>query len=437
MIYFLFICLLLGLIFSYYLTGRNILSSWVISHIVYLISTFVVIINMDYFCTDISFRTVFVIMSSLLCWGIGELLSKRLFFNKKRIVYPNITNLKVISISRGTIIISAIIVLCYFISLYRQFNIIGGIMGGETFSEKYVLMRLYALSLDDATPILQIHINPLVKYGNILVQVIFYIFTYAFLFNYTFFKKRCWTFLVPIILYIPTLVLGTTRSAFISFFSFIAIIVFIMNKQANHAWLNHRNNIRIAKRGLIFVVSFMIVFMILGNIKSEGNFTFRTFKSFSSSYIGASIIGLDQYLESIPLGRSDYPGERTLDGVYSILKKMGLDLPTRQYHQSEFYWQNGSSNIYSSPYYLLIDFSYIGLYLSRIFWGLILGYALGRFMYGYNDINRSVSYTITSLLYYPVIMTAISESFGNMIGVYFLYIVCFLYICDRLIIKNH
>jgi len=440
MVYLLFFCLLVGLILSYYLTGKNLLSAWVLSHIMFLISVSVVIINIDYFATDISFITVVVILMSLFFFGVGEISVRLLLFPKSKIKYPNLESLNEIIVSKKKIVLSSLVILFVLFYNYNKFIEIGSQMGGQNFITSYALVRTYAVSIENGEPLIQgISSNHLMDFLNIFVKVLVYMYMYIFLYNLIFFRKRKLIYFLPVLLYIPIMILGTTRSTFIQFIAFIAIIAFIMYKQKHYGWQSSKSNTNIAKYGSIFLLVFMVIFMALGTMKREKGeaYTMDSAVEFTSGYIGASIIGLDKYLNTEPLRHSDFPGQRTLDGVVSIVRKLGFNLPTAQYHQVDFTWKNGHSNIYASPYYLILDFSYLGLVISRFFWGFVLGYVIARFKYGYNNVHNGAVYVISSLLYYPIFMIAISEEFGNFIGAAFLYEIVFILFCQKMLIGKN
>jgi len=84
MIYILFIFLIIMAIVAYLCNGKEILSIWFITTVMFIISVGTVIANMQYFKTDISVVTFAVILISLFSIGIGEMIAWAMIYSNQR-----------------------------------------------------------------------------------------------------------------------------------------------------------------------------------------------------------------------------------------------------------------------------------------------------------------------------------------------------------------
>ena len=159
MIFLLLFLLFLGLIISYILTNRNILSALVLAHAMYISSTLILVFNIKDLDCDISPITIVVIIGSLFFLGCGELLVSNAFNSRFKVSSPAISYLPNIdiSISKYRLSIIGIVVMSAY-SFYR-FNYIGSYLGGSDFISKYMLKRLFDVSTSNLENADQIYVS--------------------------------------------------------------------------------------------------------------------------------------------------------------------------------------------------------------------------------------------------------------------------------------
>lgn len=424
MLYVLLITLLIGLFIAYRLTNRNILSPWVIAHLMYIFSTLILVLNYD-IVIDISVDTVAVIIVSLLSFGIGEIFVRHTLFSQhSKLHYAQSNEIRPITISKKAYIFSLVSIALYAYISYSNFNLIGSYLGGGNFITKYALVRKSIVDASNGIePIVEARSYGILNYLGFFVEVLVYAFVFVLIYN-KFYKIKTAPpllfYIIPVLLYLPSCVLSTTRSIFIKLLAVIGIMLFFVYKQSNHGWGNANNNKKIIRIGIVLVLVFFALFSSVGRLKEQD--VTEDISGMVCGYAGASIIGLDTYLGGRFERQSEYPGQVTLEGIYTLLNKIGFDYPPPAYHQEDFVWgkQGQTSNIFSAPFYVLIDFPFIALLFIYFFWGSILGYFMNVIKFGKARIYNYGYYILIGMLYYPVIMISITDAFRHLIGTAFL-----------------
>ena len=101
MIYILFVSIILILILAFYFNKKDLISPWFVVSFMFLIATLIAILNQNKWNTDISGITLLVIIISLICWGVGDILATTILPSKVKKYEP-----------RNEIVI-CFLVLCY------------------------------------------------------------------------------------------------------------------------------------------------------------------------------------------------------------------------------------------------------------------------------------------------------------------------------------
>ena len=424
MLYVLLFFLLIGLFISYRMTNRNILSPWVLAHMMYLFSTLILVMNYD-MVIDISFDTVAVIVVSLLSFGIGEIFIKQTVFSKStKLYYAQEDEIRPIIISKWAYLLSLACIIVWTYISYLNFNLIGSYLGGENFVAKYVLVRKAIVNASNGIEMeIETGSYGLLNYLGYFVEVLVYAFVFVLIYNKAYKIKDCKRiiyYLLPVLLYLPSCILTTTRSVFIKLLAVIGIMLFFVYKQSCHGWGDVKNNTKIIRIGIVLAASFFVIFSFVGQLKEQE--VKEDVSGTICAYAGASICGLDAYLNGRYIRKSDYPGQVTMEGIYTLLNKIGFDYPPPAYHQEDFVWgkKGQTTNIFSAPFYVLIDFPFIALIFISFFWGAVLGYFMNVIKFGRVKIYNYGYYILIGMLYYPVIMISITDAFRHLIGTAFL-----------------
>jgi len=152
-------------------------------------------------------------------------------------------------------------------------------------------------------------------------------------------------------------------------------------------------------------------------------------------YSAASFIGLDYFLNSNSFSRLPIIEMRTIQGILSILSKIGFNIPSSDPFLPHFYYDGKTSNIYTSLMEPIWDYGIVGMLITRVILGIIYAkfYAIIKNQIQDNCINVSIVLIST---YYNLVIAAIDDQFMSLIGVYFIYQLIGNYILVRVMLKQ-
>lgn len=439
----LFVILLLSSGFAYRLSGKNVLSAWVIAHAVYIFSTGILLLNFDNLQYDISWSTIIVILGSIYFIGVGELYARNAYFKKhKTVYYPKFEELPQIQVSTLKFVLSIIAVAGLLMFNYYKFNVVGSFLGGVDFASKYLLIR--SLIVDNENGVrhssVSVPFETPMLYFRFFVEILVYFYFFLYLYNRNFgiknYKRPNICNLFPLCIYFFICLLLTNRSEFIRVFSVTGIMTFIIQKQSTHGWKDGKSNRRILRSGVVIILLFYLLFSSVGSLKGQ-NIDENNFISIACSYTGASIIGLDKYLNGKIKSESEYVGQETFMNFYSVLNRLGADFKMKPYHQEFFVWGKGGeeTNLFSSPFYFLIDFPFLVVLFIYFLIGLLLGYLMYSIKFGVIKVFNWGFYIMISILYNPIVTISITESMHHYLGTVFIYQLFSIYIIKRFIVK--
>jgi oligosaccharide repeat unit polymerase len=425
---------LVGTIIIYVLSRKNLLSPIFILFGLFTLSTFAIVIDIDYYGIDISFKTYFVLLFSLIFWGIGDLYAKFYYSTYKKQKSDFIVEYA-IKPSNAIFTISILIVSSVSYLEFSRFIKIGEHLGGTNFLSYYVLIRNYVVEVQNFQRIDNVY--PLTGFVASLItlsKIIAYSYIFIFIFNITYGYEKKFKYLIPAFLYIPILLFSSSRSSFIEFFSWCFIISILIRYQAK-GWGIGNN--KILKKMLIPSLVLMIGFYSLGFVRSAGvgpMFTNEMFDSLSK-YMGSSIFGLDYLLDGhIPQGRPF--ARETFPIIYTILEKVGYKINHVPLHSEFFYWKTDGANIYTALRNPIIDFSIVGMYGTRVILGFLYGLLIRHFVYYRNNPYNILEYVVFPMFYYPLIMYSFGDLFHSFLNFDFIYTLFFLYVINKAIIKK-
>jgi|GEM_PF-6975500 hypothetical protein len=430
----LFFTLLFGMIFFYLFNGRNFLSPIFILFGTFSFSTFWIVINKDFFGLDISFNTYFVLVFSLICWAVGDLFAKYYYSKYKQRKPVFIVEYKIMP-SNSILTISILLISLVTYMEFSRFLKIGEHLGGTNFFLNYELERNYVVDVQNG--VIKDNLYPITGFVAGLMTLsrnIAYTFVFIFIFNATYFGERKYKFLIPALAYFPILFFGTSRSGFFEFFSWCFILSILLKYQAK-GWGTGNN--KIFKKALIPSIVLLVGFYSLGFSRSGGEgsaFTDEMLNSLSK-FMGSSIFGLD-YLINGHIPKAEHFAQHTFPIIYTILEKFGYEANKLPLHGDFFYWHNDSSNIYTALRNPIIDYSIIGMFITRIVLGLLYGLLVRHFVYYRNDPYNPLQYVVFPMLYFPLMYYFITDLFYYFFNLDFIYTLIFLYIIKLTIINR-
>lgn len=198
-------------------------------------------------------------------------------------------------------------------------------------------------------------------YGGLLVKGIAYI-ALTEIWRNLFAKayRECLKWGSLVLFYPMTVIITGGRQAFLYLVIFAVVSFLLVWRRSNgHAEENVKKELRIVGIGVIaFFFFFIGLGLWNGKIANLGA-TLRVL----AHYGGTNISALDVYLNQILLyaPENEYIGGCTLNSGYSILRKLGMDLPEYTgYIRSFVDFGYITTNVYTSFYRYIVDYGFIG-----------------------------------------------------------------------------
>lgn len=420
--YILLVALFLVLLIALIISGKDILSPFAISSIMFLISTGVAVVYKSKWQFSLSYLTVLIILTALLVFGLGEIFSKKVcgcLYKKE----PEI-QLKRAEIPIALTVVS-ILLMCIFL-IYAIHTIYSlSLQGGNT--QGYGEMLTYARRMT-----LQEGYSRSRALNHILVfsKALSYIFGWASLHNFVYrkFRKTDCLYILPIILGFAVYAVGTvTRGFAIEWIAYYLMLYLLMCSKKNK-WKKIKI-IKIVIVGGAALAIFLLLFIVLG--MAANRFNLASIVDTIAFYTGLSIPSLDYYIVN-HISESQVVGSETFYGIYAVLNKFGLS-DVSMNMALEFIRFNGvEGNVFTSFRRYINDFGYAGLYIVQFYLGVFYG-----FFYSFIKKQASEGYMIVYAIFaYPLVIQAIEEKFFSMyFSISTVNLFIYLFICYIVLLK--
>lgn len=411
----LIILLLGGTCLSYKMTNRDILSPWFLSNLGFLLVCSLAAIFYDELGgRDIHFLTLLVVSLSLCLFGIGEMFVRFNYSHKKT---KDIAFSIYVPTFHVLLISFFMIVDIYF--EYQYFMECGSLLGGTDLISNYGLVR--AFYTNDLGRDFLPDKNALLTYSTHLSRAFGFFFIFSYLSNFIFANKKVAIYLIPIILCFVLYFFGTARSSFILLFV-IFLFVFLALEKRKMGWNNYKKLVPYIRKTIFGILGFAIIFIILGFIRSSVDADKNSIVSFFCAYLASPIIGLDIFLTNTWSSCapteicSDYCGQTCLPYLVDFLNDIGFSMPVNNdYFAPPYSYPAGISNVYTSFYYTIRDFSMVGHFVNMLFQGLIYTFVLMHVKYG-NIMKSSIWFLVAGLMYSSLASFAISDILYRLIA---------------------
>jgi len=424
-IYILFISLLVMLAVSFFINKFDLLSPWLISISVFIISLLFVILNKDNWDISLSPYTVLIIIIALLSIGIGETIARFVFRDTSPTLIPKAHNkIKIPRLLNLLVYVFSLAVLIWYYLRMRQIAGMVGYSSGQQLLIQYARLGILQYGIS---------VGPVLAIATFLLRALSYVYTFIFLYNFYMFKesriKREVYYLLPSIVYLAQYSLSGSRGAIIEYFTYIIILIGIFLIKTKKS--NIETNKRIAKYAVFGLLVFFIVFIFLGNLKGWKG---ADIKSLLSIYTGGSILAFDNYL-NLPKVPNEYFAEETLVGVNNLLNRIGI-------YEREFSRvldftaidSKTTTNIYTSLRRYIQDFGVFGMIIVQV----LIGFFFGAL---YSKIKKSKRFNYVVIFYAIIFMSIIYQSIDEQFLTTFLsttqiFTILFTYIFYRVLIKS-
>lgn len=425
MIYILFISLLMMLIVSFFINKFDLLSPWLISITVFIISVLFVFLNKDNWDISISPYTALIIIIALLSVGIGEIIARFIFRDTSTTLIPEAhSKIKIPRLLNFLVFVFSLVVLIWYYLRMRQIAEMVGYSSGQQLLIQYARLGILQYGIS---------VGPVLAIATFLLRALSYIYTFVFLYNFYMFKKSRVKneayYLFPSIVYLTQYSLSGSRGAIIEYFTYVIILMGIFLIKTKKS--NIETNKRISKYAVVGLLVFFIVFIFLGNFKGwEGT----DIKSLLSIYTGGSILAFDNYI-NLPKVPNEYFAEETLIGVNNLLYRIGIyDREFSRILDFTVIDSKITTNIYTSLRRYIQDFGVFGMIIIQI----IIGFFFGSL---YTKIKKSKGFDFVFILYAILFMSITYQSIDEQFLTTFMsttqiFTVLFTYIFYRILIKS-
>lgn len=420
-IFILLVFLVVICILNYYTNTRNILAPSVIVSAVFTLSVLLVVISYSTWKYDVHFVTVILIILAVSLFSIGCSLGQKVIIKTGRTKKNNsLLNEFDFDLNNETMAMLSIICIAvtsyYFYHQYKLALSLGntaGVIGivGTIRSKVLSNPEVFQLGIG-----LNIGISLLRAIGNISL----FNLCVAIICKDRKIKK----YVIPVACLIIYAILTTGRAPFIGYVASILMNIYIIQKKRGVAAFN-KKMLRITLRGFAL---FMIFFWLLGFLTDKGEITFWDTLSI---YAGSSIVCLDDVI-SKPMEHSVLFGQNIFIGIYNILRRLGINIPSQSLHSDFVYWGGKySSNIYTSLMPYIRDFGLAVAVIVQIPLGTIFGMAWKR----YNSEYASPIFIMTYGRFFAIAlaMYSIAENFltsiltsNVLVEIFFYFVLSFL-----------
>ncbi len=429
--YALLISLTVMLIVAYWLNGKNVLSPWIITIFMHLLTVSVYILSKDYFQYEIHSNTVIYVVSAILALGIGEMtaiaMQKRFTFvwfkSNKKTQKKTPKPILVKSWFVFFICSAMFAVFCwYYVKMYR-FSLYCGNPGSFLNATMYVRDAI----MSDSE--LNFEMGTLLTQSVLISELLSYAFCYLFFHNRMRFGITCKSYLIPTVIYALQTVCSTGRSDILYLLVVVCICAFVfMKEKAN--WSN-KNDKKIVGAGILAIILFLIIFRLLGYLTQVSE-KYGVWENFSR-YISASMVGTDMFFQRDPLPRNDIFAQDLFKNLYAILRPLGLNIPTYNTFAETYSLSVGTSNAYMNLCSFIRDFGVGTMYILQF----LAGFIYTSLIYSVKKGNYSIKRIIwLGILFSPIAMSSIANTYSGLIGISVIYKIVYIYLIELALVKN-
>lgn len=374
MIYLLAIILFSMIIVMFFLNDRDFLSPAVISCSTFFICVFLAASYSVMWNLPMHFNTSIVIISQMLIFCLGVCLPAwTVFQNDERKIVQQSNDMNFLindecSISFVWVFIFIFIMGVLFYFSYQEVKTLASQFSDST-------------NLFSSVKVLNDHLQngdiQFSKWNTIrfcFAGSVAYVYLFFSLHEFIYkFNWKAVLLLIPVVGYIPFIIISGGRQPFIylAIYSFITLSILIMRKNGRDKKKAIKSILWITSfLGILFFIAFFGIGLLNGKISSEANLY-----KVLVHYAGININALDVYINKMVIPEPLYPGTLTLANVYKHLHFFGIDIPMsyNTYITSFVYFGDISTNVYTAFRRYIQDYGYIGCTIIMFFMGFFYG----------------------------------------------------------------
>ena len=268
------------------------------------------------------------------------------------------------------------------------------------------------------------------NYRSMLAQAITCIFFYVFARNFIELRAVRLKYLLPLLFYIPILILSTGRMGLLCLVVYMVVVASIIyqNRRGQSIAIRLSTAKALLGAGLIFAVLFMLMGFFTGKTVSET----RTPAVIIAHYAGLSIPALDVFLNR-EIVETPLIGSQTLHGVYRAFNSLGIALPRVPLFLPFVHFYNIDTNVYTAEARYIHDYGWLGM--SIILWSFGAIYA---FAYRYvRDRASTVPLMFYGVCAYPLFLSSIDERVMlDLFSTTPIYMLILLWLGNRILVRD-
>ena len=379
MIYLLAASLASVLVIAFILSKCDVFSPWVIITASFLNSTCLAMLNVNYWGFTFHLNTCLVILSGVLLFGCGSLLSNSAF----RREIPMCGGFVEFDMKKSyllAVLSTVLIAVLSYLALKELYQL--SIQYGNTEGYSNIVRTL--------RPLIEAKILDLPRdfaYMNLIGMALSCTFLAIGINNIITQKNKLeyLIFLLPMLAYIPMILLSTGRMSFLQVILFSIVIGGILyQKKYGYSKIT-------TVKMLVYICGAMILFFICffsaGHLTGKVITADRTPFVIISHYTGAQIPALDIQLNNYLWNDTNNIGEITLLGIYGNLRHLGIELPQTSMFLPFIQLNHVTTNVYTSLFRYIHDYGMVGMW--------VITFTLGVF---YTTLYNVIKYRCRSFI---------------------------------------
>ncbi len=396
----LYVTILVLLLISYNITGKDILRPINVMLAVFLLSATFTLLNVKNWNIEYSSKAYFVLTSGLITALIADYIFYSKYIYKKSNSLQKEREIKPIIVKNWKIVLLSIVELGILFLYYKEIKrlaILDGYIPGAN-----LLWHFRNITSYTGEESLNGFVSILIKF----VDAVAYIITFIIINNLLSKKvklKKMYIYFFPIVIFTIKVLMASGRQELLRWGAYALLTSYILYK-FKVGW---QKNItfKYFKKIIIIVPLALLLFYYATNIIGRG--TTRTIFQYISTYVGGSIQHFNQFIED-PIVLEHF-GEETFPGVYSFLHKFGLTDYTRIVHLEMRRLGITQGNVYTffrRPYN---DFGFFGMV---IFTFAVIGFFsrnYSRIRYKNDSYKTDYNIIVYSYLFYWIVLSSIEQ----------------------------
>ena len=388
-----------------------------------LFSIFIAIIFAEPWGYDVGIRTVICISAAMIFFTAGNVFSKRHFFTKNLDRDEHDSRIEV---ADWKILLALIIVSIFLLQNFRESQemAISLVVGSKIKYTEIISENREAIEEG------LVNFSRWMYYRSMVAQTLAYACIYAFLNNLRHFRIRDLLLILPVIMYIPFIILSTGRMWLICLVIYTVVVAVILFQRGKK--FSIVENLSTIKIFFVAGIGFFAMFLLLGIFTGKTFMGDRDFSEILAHYAGLSIPALDMALNQ-QWAESEVVGEYTLLGVFRILSRLGMSLPDVPIFLPFIHFHGIDTNVYTAEARYIKDFGFLGM--VSIMW--ILGVLYSTL---YNFVrNRRSSLMLMFYGYFcsPLFLSSIDDRFFlDFFGTTMIYMFILLFIWKKVLFRG-